>query len=216
MAEHVAEIPEQQSITGDAGPASYERFGVNWVRRILHRERVLTTIDDVLGDKIELGPIGAGPGRAFASVNVVGTYHPTTGEEIPGELLSYAVDLPISVVFDLDLPVDRLTFHADVVVPLVVVVHTEEPVRLRLEIQVPTEDLIELRLQTDTRRGAVLQKVAGLEAELRRFLVKVITTELQKPYVQRATYLDMEVLIDEAWPALSRQFLPRGPEDRAS
>lgn len=56
--------------------------------------------------------------------------------------------------------------------------------------------------------------MTGLDAELRRFVLKVIDTELAKPYVKRATYLDMEELIDHAWPMLTEQFLPRGPEDR--
>jgi hypothetical protein len=212
VADHEGRAPELTAY--DAGPASYQRFGVHWIRRVLNKERVLRTIDDLLGEKIELGPIGAGPGRAFASVSIVGQFHPTSGEEVPAELLTYAVNLPISVVFDLDLPLDTLTFNAEVVVPLVIVVHTEEPVRLVLEIRVPTEDRIELQLRTDTRRGRTLQKVAGLDAELRRFLIKVLTTELDKPYVQRATHLDMEQLIDHAWPALSAQFLPQAPDDR--
>ncbi|WP_435770591.1 hypothetical protein [Nocardioides sp. SYSU DS0651] len=199
----------------EAVEVPYERFGVNWVRRVLNLERVLRTVDQVLGDQLVLGPIGAGPGRAFASVSIVGTYHPTTGAEVPGRpLLTYAVDLPISVTFDLDVPLDTLTFNAEVVVPLTIVVHTEEPVRLRLEIGVPTEEQIGLQLSADTRRGAVLQKVAGLEAELRRFLIRVLRTELAKPYVRRATSLDMERLIDAAWPAISAQFLPAGPADR--
>ena len=37
------------------GPASYERFGVHWVRRVLHKERILRTVDAVLGDQISLG-----------------------------------------------------------------------------------------------------------------------------------------------------------------
>ena len=193
---------------------SYEEFGVSWIHRVLHKERILRTIDQVLGDQIALGPIGAGPGRAFASVSFVGTYRPTTGELVPAELLTYAIDLPISVVFDLDLPLDRLTFNAEVVVPLVLVVHTEAPLTLRLELQTPTEDQIGLELKTDTRRGAMLRKVAGLDAELRRFLLKVLDTELAKPYVRRATHLDMEELIAGAWPAFTEQFLPRGPEDR--
>lgn len=197
-----------------AAPTSYERFGVNWVRRVLGLERILRTVDQVLGDQIALGPIGAGPGRAFASVSFVGTYGPTSGVEVPAELLTYAIDLPISVVFDLGLPLDRLTFNAEVVVPLVLVVHTEEPLRLRLELRTPTEEQIKLDLQTDTRRGAMIRKIAGLDGELRRFLLKVLDTELAKPYVKRATHLDMEELIAQAWPALTQQFLPRGPEDR--
>lgn len=199
-----------------AEESSYERFGVNWVRRVLHRERILRTIDQLLGDQISLGPIGAGPGRAFASVSFTGTFGPTTGSELPGALLSYAIDLPISVVFQLDLPMDKLHFNAEVVIPLVLVVHTEEPLRLRLELQTPAEDQIGLELKTDTRRGAILRKMTGLDSELRRFVLKVIDTELSKPYVKRAMYLDMEELIDHAWPMLSETFLPQRPEDRQS
>ena len=195
-------------------PGTYERFGVNWIRLVLHKDRILRTIDQVLGDQIALGPIKAGPGRTFASVSFVGKYQPTSGREIPGDLLAYAIDLPISVVFDLDLPLDKLTFNAEVVVPLVLVVHTEEPLKLRLELITPAEDQIGLELKTDTRRGAMIRKIAGLDGELRRFLLKVLDTELSKPYVRRATYLDMEELIDHAWPALTERFLPRGPDDR--
>lgn len=207
----MADVPEP--VLYDS-PSSYERFGVNWVRRVLHLDRILATVDQVLGDQIALGPIGAGPGRAFASISFVGTFHPTTGHEIPAELLTYAINLPISVVFDLDLPMDRLTFNGEVVIPLVLVVHTEEPLRLRLELRTPTEEQIQLQLHTDTRRGSVIRKVAGIDGELRRFVLKVIDTELNKTYVRKATNLDMEVLIAEAWPALTQQFLPRGPEDR--
>lgn len=196
------------------GPAEYQRFGVQWIRRVLTLERILDTVDQVLGDQLALGPIGAGPGRAFASISFVGTYQPTSGHEIPAELLTYAVNLPISVVFDLELPMDRLTFDGEVVIPLVLVVHTEEPLRLRLELRTPAEEQIQLQLHTDTRRGAVIRKVAGMDGELRRFVLKVIDTELKKSYVQRATYLDMEELIAQAWPALTQQFLPQGPEDR--
>jgi len=209
-------------VTGEAVPPmaegpvelSYEQFGVNWIRRVLHKERILRTVDRVLGDQIARGPIKAGPGRAFASVSFVGRYHPTTGVELPGDLLAYAIELPISVDFELGLPLDRLSFTAEVVVPLVLEVHTEAPLRLRLELRTPTEEQIGLELRTGTRRGAMIRKMAGLDAELRRFLLRVLDTELAKPYVRRATRLDMEELIANAWPAFTTQFLPAGPADR--
>lgn len=197
-----------------AAEFSYGDFGVAWIRRVLHKERILRTVDQVLGDQIALGPIGAGPGRAFASVSFVGTYGPTTGAEIPGDLLTYAIDLPISVDVELGLPLDKVRFTAEVVVPLVLEVHTEAPLKLRLELSTPSEDRIGLQLNTDTRRGAMIRKIAGLDAELRRFLLRVLDTELAKPYVRRATHLDMDELITNAWPALTEQFLPQGPEDR--
>lgn len=196
------------------GEISYEAFGVEYIRRVLHKERVLRLVNEVLGETIELGPIGAGPGRSFATVSVVGTYRPAKGEEIPGDLLTYRVFLPISVVFDLDMRVDRLRFNADVVVPLTMSVHIDAPLTIRIDIAVPGEDEIALNLQTPTRRGTVLQKLAGLESELKRFLIKVVRTELAKPYVRRATHLDMEELINGAWPQLAASFLPASPEDR--
>lgn len=195
---------------------SYEQFGGNWIRRVLHKERILHTVDQVLGDQIALGPIKAGPGRAFASVSFVGRYQPTRGEEIPGDLLAYAIDLPISVDFDLELPLDKVSFKAEVLVPLVLEVHTEAPLRLRMDLITPAEDQIGLELRADTRRGAMIRKMAGLDGELRRFLLRVLDTELAKPYVRRATQLDMEELIANAWPAFTEQFLPRGPEDRTA
>jgi hypothetical protein len=193
---------------------SYEQFGAAYIRRVLHKERILTMVNELLGPQIQLGPIGAGPGRKAATVSALGTFRECKGEEIPGDLLSYRVFLPISVVFDVDLRVDKHRFTADVVVPIILTVHTVAPLRVRIDITVPSDDEVALTLQSDTRRGAVLQKLAGLESELRRFLVKVVRTELAKPYVRRATDFDMAALIDEAWPGIAAVILPRGPEDR--
>lgn len=203
------------ALDGEPAPEiTYEQFGSAYIRQVLHKQRILSMINDVLGPTIELGPIGAGPGRKAATVTVVGAFGETTGEEIPGELLAYRVSLPISVVFDIDMRVDKHRFEADVVVPLTLTVHTAAPLRVRIDITVPGPDEVDLTLQAGSRRGAVLQKLAGLEAELRRFLVKVVRTELAKPYVRRATDFDMAALIDEAWPGIAAVILPRGPADR--
>ncbi|GAB2980487.1 hypothetical protein [Nocardioides montaniterrae] len=192
---------------------SYEQFGRYWIRRVLHLERILETVDSILGPTIELGPIGAGPGRAFASVTVVGRFSKTTGHEVHADLLTYDLKLPIAVTFTLDLPMDSLTFNADVVVPLKLVVHTHAPARIRLDLTMSTEK-VDLVIQPSTRRGAVFQRITGLESELRRFLPQVLQTELTKPYIQKALNLDVEKLIENSWADLSRQFLPQGPEDR--
>lgn len=215
VAEGVITVAQAGQPVDEQSPEiSYEQFGAAYIRQVLHKDRILRMVNDVLGPTIELGPIGAGPGRKAAMVNVLGTFRETKGEEIPGDLLAYRVYLPISVVFDVDLRVDKHRFTADVVVPLTLSVHTVAPLRIRIDITAPAEDEVALTLQADTRRGAVLQKVAGLEVELRRFLVKVVRTELAKPYVRRATDFDMAALIDDAWPGIAAVMLPRGPEDR--
>ena len=118
------------------------------------------------------------------------------------------------VTFTLDLPMDTLTFNADVVVPLTLVVHTEAPTTIRMELTMPPAEKVQLTISPSTRRGAVFQKITGLESELRRFLPQVLATELAKPYIQKAMRLDMEDLIERSWDDLSSHFLPQGPADR--
>ncbi|HUP99086.1 MAG TPA: hypothetical protein VM093_01365 [Aeromicrobium sp.] len=200
---------------GEPAPEiTYEQFGSAYIRNVLNKDRVMAMVNDVLGPTIELGPIGAGPGRKAATVSVFGTFGTTTGEEIPGDLLAYRIHLPIHVEFAIDMRVDKHEFAADVVVPLTLTIHTLAPLRVRIDIAVPDEDEVELTLQASSRRGAMFQKLAGLEAEMRRFLLKVVRTELDKPYVRRATDFDMAALIDDAWDGIAAVILPRGPEDR--
>ena len=195
------ELPVEPEMT-------YAEFGENFMRMVLHRQRVLASIDRVLGEKIELGPIGAGPGRVFAKLRATGWFQPTSGVEIPGELLAYRVILPIDVDFEIEIARDVNRFRAKVLIPLTLNVRVERPLTILWDITGPREDEVSISVETDKRRSAVLQKVAGLDAELRRFLMRVVEVELDKPHVRRATRLDMRDLIAGAWPAIADQFLP--------
>jgi len=152
--------------------------------------------------------MGAGPGRRFATLRATGWFQPTHGHELEGDLLAYRVFLPIAVDFELDLAVDKHRFRADVVLPLTLTVRVESPLVIHWDITTPSEDEVVITVATAQRRAAVLQKMTGLDGELRRFLMRVVEIELDKPHVRRATRIDMGQLIDNAWPALADQFLP--------
>src|SRR4051794_10387550 len=85
---------------------TYEDFGRQLFHQVLHRERIEDAVATVLGDRIEVGPIGAGPGRRFATIRAVGTIGRPRAEPLGGDLVAYRVTLPIDVDFDLDLAVD--------------------------------------------------------------------------------------------------------------
>ena len=194
-------------------PSAYAEFGEAFLRTILHKQRVLDSVDRILGDRIEIGPIGAGPGRVFARARAVGLFQPAFGEALPGPLLAYRVIVPIEVDFEVDLAVDVHRFHASVQVPVVLTARIEDPAVLHWDITMPSEDEVQLVLETTKRRSQVLQRVAGLEEELRRFLLRVIEKELAKPHVVKATRIDFPTIVDSAWPALADQFLPvRDPD----
>lgn len=197
-------------LTAASGPMTYEHFGVSFIRLVLDAERVCRSVDQVLGESLHLGPMAAGPGR-LARLTAEANFRPTYGELLPGELLRYRVLLPLSVDFEVDLRAGRHAFHAEVLVPLVLTVHAEPPLRIVTEIQPPSPDEVEMNLAPEKRRSAALQRMAGLDEELRRFLVRVLDRELAKPHVRRATDVDVHAVIDGAWPAVAAQFLPPGP-----
>jgi hypothetical protein len=54
----------------------------------------------------------------------------------------------------------------------------------------------------------VLQKLTGLDGELRRFIVRFVERELEKPHVRKAMRIDLVTLIDNAWEHIATQFMP--------
>ena len=192
---------------------SYDEFGMRFMNLVLHRDRVMESINRVLGPDFRLGPIGAGPGRKVAKVTASGTFEPAYGEAL-ADVVGYEVNLPVHVSFHLDLGVDMLRFDADVLLPLRLTMELVEPLTILWHITPPHPDDVEMTVLSDSRRATVLQKLTGLDGELRRFIVRFVDKELDKPHVRKAMRIDLVTLIDNAWPHIAAQFMPNGPEDR--
>lgn len=198
------------STTPDAGPMTYGEFGEAFLRKVVHRRRVLEVIERVLGEKIELGPIGAGPGRKFAKVRAVGWFQPVSGVDIPGPDIGFRVIIPIDVDFEIEIARDVNKFRARLLVPVTVRLHLVPPLDLIVDIALPHEDEVSLQVETDKRRSAVIQRVAGLENELRRFMARVMEKEFSKPHIQRILRVDLLSLVDDSWSDLIDRLLPEG------
>jgi len=192
----------------------YDDFGAAFLARVLHVDRVVESIDRILGPTFTLGPIGAGPGRKFARLTATGQFLPSHGEPIPGDQVAYRVFVPVAVTFDIDLRVDTHRFHADIVVPLEVRLRLTEPLTIVWDLHTPDADELEIQLEGDTRRSTALQKLSGLDGEMRRFMLRFIDRELTKPHVQRARFIPVDEVIDGAWAEIACQFLPNSAADR--
>lgn len=208
----VLDPPDETAQTPAA--MAYEAFGEKFLREVLHLDRILQSVDRILGNDLRLGPIGAGPGRKMATLTATGTFMPSYGETLPGPLVAYKVFLPVDVTFEIDLHIDVHRFHAEVLVPLGIVLRLEEPLTVVWDLIEPREDELVVNIKSGARRSTVLQKMAGLDAELRRFLLRFVQKELDKPHVRKARRINVAEVIDVAWPEISAQFLPNSDEDR--
>jgi len=194
-------------------PLGYDEFGMRFMNLVLHRDRVMQSINRVLGESFQLGPIGAGPGRKVAKVTASGTFGAAYGDALP-DVVGYQVNLPVQVTFHLDLGVDTLRFDAQVLLPLRLTMELVEPLTILWHLAPPLPDDVAIDVQSDNRRAAVVQKLTGLDGELRRFVVRFVERELEKPHVRKALRIDLVTVIDNAWEHLAAQFMPNGPEDR--
>lgn len=194
-------------------PIGYDEFGMRFMNLVLHRDRVMQSVNRVLGEEFHLGPIGAGPGRKVAKVTASGTFGTAHGEALP-DVVGYEVNLPVDVTFHLDLGVDVMRFDAQVLLPLRLTMELVEPLTILWHITPPRPDDVTIDVQSDNRRAAVLQKLTGLDGELRRFIVRFVERELDKPHVRKAMHIDLPRLIDNAWEHIATQFMPNGPDDR--
>ncbi len=194
--------------------AEFERFGRDFLRLVLRKERILESVARALGPTLELGPIPAGPGRRFAKATARGAYGGLYGDELPGDSPAFKVFVPVDVEVEVDVAGATLKFQADVVAPIVLTMELESPITVQWRVTPPTEDDVQLELRSTQRASSIIQKVAGLDADLRAFMMRFVTREMQKPHIQRALRIDLVPIIDGAWPALADQFLPTSDADR--
>jgi hypothetical protein len=181
---------------------SYEDFGVQFFARAVSEARILGGVNTLAGQPINVGPMGVGPGR-IAKVTARGSIGEATATQVPGDIVSYRVVLPVSLVFDVDLQLDSHRFHADLEVPLTLVARAASPLKVVIDVQPPEPSQVTVKLRAEGLRASMLNKVVGVDTELQRFVAKYVRREVTKPAVAAARVIDVARAMDGAWSSIS-------------
>jgi hypothetical protein len=181
---------------------TYEQWGVDFFAEAVSEQRILGAVNTIAGQPIDFGPMGVGPGR-IAKVRAYGEIGAATATREPGEQISYRVVLPVVLTFEVDLQVETHRFEADLLVPLTLTAVARSGVRIFIEATPPRSEDVQVELQAKGLRASVLQRVVGVEAELRRFVARYVRRELEKPQVREARTIDVSRAIDRAWGSLA-------------
>jgi len=188
---------------------SYSQWGVDFFLEAVSEERLLGAVNTIAGHPIDFGPMGVGPGR-IAKVRAYGEIGQALATREPGELISYRVLLPVSLTFELDLGVEKQRFDAELLVPLTLTAVARPGVKIYVEATPPDPSEVRVELKAQGLRASVLQRVANVEGELRRFVARYVSKELDKPHVRQARLIEVSRAIDKAWASLAPR--PR-PDD---
>ncbi|MFL6157672.1 MAG: hypothetical protein ACJ72D_16380 [Marmoricola sp.] len=189
-------------VPGDDELVSYQQWGLDFFDEAVSQDRILGAVDNIAGQPIDFGPIGVGPGK-IAKVRAFGEIGAASAHRIEGPQISYRVELPVSLTFELNLQVETHTFHAELLVPLTLTARAVEGVRIFISIDPPRAADIQVRVKAEGIRASIMQRVANVEGELQRFVAKYVARETSKPHITEARVIDVSAAIDKAWGSIA-------------
>ena len=197
-------------MASDPGPATrhprrgvtYEEWGTDFFLEAISEERVLGAVNTIAGQPIDFGPMSAGPG-GIAKVRAYGAIGRAIATRLRGDRIAYRVLLPVDLTFELDLQVEKQQFDAELLVPLTLTAVARSGLRIFIEATPPTGSEVQVELKAKGLRASVVQRVANVEGELRRFVARYVAHELDKPHVREARIIDVSRAIDQAWASIA-------------
>lgn len=190
------------AVPGEDEFVSYQQWGLDFFAEAVSEDRILGAVNNIAGQPIDFGPMGVGPGK-IAKVRAYGAIGAASAHRQDGGEISYRVELPVSLTFEVNLQVETHTFHAELLVPLTLTARAVEGVKIFITIDPPRSSEIQVKVQAEGIRASIMQRVINIEAELKRFVAKYVARETSKPHIEEARVIDVSAAIDKAWGSIA-------------
>jgi len=116
-----------------------------------------------------------------------------------GETITFAVRIPLEIDMVVDLRIDKPKFMVFGEIALRATARAAEPLLLVLDFEKPRASDISIHVTSKSLRGELLRIVAGVDAEIRRFIAAHVAGEIDSPASKKAKIIDVADRIDAAW-----------------
>jgi hypothetical protein len=180
---------------------NYAEFGEAFVLTAVNPARVVEAVKRIAGDRVDLGPLRAGPANA-ATVTATGLIGDPDAEELPAEgTLRYSVRLPVELTLDVRVGA-RGRFHAIGEIELRLEVRTKPPLAIDIDVEPVSPKDARFRVEAHGVQSRVLQRAGDIESELSRHAAAYVNERVTDPQARRYTHIDLAPLIDRVWEAL--------------
>lgn len=177
---------------------TYEEFGRKFFEIAVTEERVGNAIGEIAGDEFEMGPMGQGPGKIAKVTAKVRVQKPRLKRQV-GPLITFAIRIPLEIDMVVDLRIDKPKFMVFGEIALRATARAAEPLLLILDVEKPRSSDISIHVTSHSLRGEVLRVLAGIDAEIKRFIAAHVAGEIDSPASQKAKIIDVADTIDDAW-----------------
>jgi hypothetical protein len=177
---------------------TYEEFGRRFFEIAVTEERVGDAIAAIAGDEFAMGPMVQGPG-GFARVTAkVKVQTPSVTRHV-GEAITFAIRIPLEIDMVIDLRIDKPRFMVFGEIALRASALAAAPLVLILDVHKPKPSDIAIHVTSKSLRGEVLRILAGVDAEIKRFIAAHVSEEIDSPESLKAKIIDVEHRLDAAW-----------------
>ena len=177
---------------------TYEEFGRKFFEVAVTEERVGDAIAGIAGDAFEMGPMGQGHGKIAKVTAKVQVQEPRVTREV-GDTITFAIRIPLEIDMVIDLRIDKPRFMVYGEISLGATARAAEPLLLILDVEKPRPSDISIQVTSKSLRGEVLRIVAGVDAEIRRFIAAHVAGEIDSPEAQQARIINVAERIDASW-----------------
>jgi hypothetical protein len=182
----------------DYDTMTYEEFGRRFFEIAVTEERVGTAIADIAGAEFTMGPMAQGPGKIAKVTAKVEVQDPSVTRQV-GELITFDIRIPLEIELIIDLRIDKPRFKVFGEIALRATAIAAHPLSLILDVEKPRPSDITIHITSTTLRAELLRIVAGVDAEIKRFVCQHVAGEIDSPSAAKAKVIDVGGQIAEVW-----------------
>lgn len=177
---------------------SYEEFGRKFFETAVTEERVAAAFAAIAGDEFEMPTMRQGPGKIARVTARVKVLQPQVSRDV-ATTITFAIHIPLTIELLIDLRVDKQWFTVAGDIALHASARAAEPLLLIIDVPKPRPSDITVHVSSRSIRGELLRIVAGVDAEIRRFIAAYVAEQIDAPQAQAAQRIDVAALIDSSW-----------------
>ncbi len=177
---------------------TYEEFGRAFFEIAVTEQRVADAFGAIAGEQFEMGPMRQGPG-GLAKVTAKVTIQSPKARRILGDTITFDVRIPLAIDLVIDVRLDKPRFNVAGEIHLRAEARAADPLLLVIDVAKPRASDISVDVASQSIRGEVLRIIAGVDAEIKRFIAKYVRDEIDKPASKKAQIIDVAERLDDSW-----------------
>jgi hypothetical protein len=168
------------------GYMTYDEFGRKFFEIAVTEKRVADAFATMAGEELEMGPMSQGPG-GIAKVTAKVTIGQPRATRTLGDEITFAIRL------------DKQRFNVSGEISLHATARAAEPLLLVIDVPKPRSRDITVDVASTSLRGEVLRIIGGVDGEIKRFIARHVSQQIDDPRAQSAQVIDIAELVATTW-----------------